>query len=55
MAGGLGTHVEALNVYNADVWQPLDCLTMTGNADGEKFSSVGLLGGEGGPKPSWEF
>jgi len=46
--GGLGTHVESLNVYNRDVWQPLDCLTMTGNADGEKFNSVGLLGGQGG-------
>jgi len=48
--GGLGTHVEALNVYNRDVWQPLDCLTMSGNADGEKFESVGLMGGKGGTK-----
>jgi N-methylhydantoinase B len=48
--GGLGTHVEALNVYNREVWQPLDCLTMTGNADGEKFESVGLLGGKGGTR-----
>jgi N-methylhydantoinase B len=46
--GGLGTHVESLNVYNRDVWQPLDCLTMSGNADGEKFGSVGLMGGKGG-------
>jgi N-methylhydantoinase B len=46
--GGLGTHVEALNVYNPKVWQPLDCLTMSGNADGEKFGSVGLMGGMGG-------
>ena len=48
--GGVGTHVEALNVYNRDVWQPLDCVTMSGNADGEKFGSVGLMGGLGGTK-----
>ena len=48
--GGLGTHVEALNVYNRDVWQPLDCVTMSGNADGEKFGSVGIMGGLGGTK-----
>ncbi len=48
--GGLGTHVEAQNVYNREVWQPLDCLIMSGNADGEKFTSVGLLGGTGGMK-----
>lgn len=46
--GGLGTHVETLNVYDRNVWQPLDCLTMSGNADGEKFNSVGQQGGEGG-------
>ena len=48
--GGLGTHVETLNVYDRAVWQPLDCLTMSGNADGERFGSVGLLGGRGGLK-----
>jgi len=48
--GGLGTHVEALNVYDPKVWQPLDCLTMTGNADGEKFESVGFMGGKGGTR-----
>jgi N-methylhydantoinase B len=48
--GGLGTHVEAQNVYNREVWQPLDCLTMSGNADGERFESVGLQGGTGGTK-----
>jgi len=53
--GGLGTHVEALNVYNPKVWQPLDCLTMSGNADGEKFESVGLLGGKGGTKTKLEI
>jgi N-methylhydantoinase B len=53
--GGLGTHVEALNVYNPKVWQPLDCLTMSGNADGEKFGSVGLLGGKGGTKTKLEI
>jgi N-methylhydantoinase B len=53
--GGLGTHVEALNVYNPEVWQPLDCLTMSGNADGERFGSVGLLGGQGGTKTKLEI
>jgi N-methylhydantoinase B len=53
--GGLGTHVESLNVYNPKVWQPLDCLTMSGNADGEKFGSVGLLGGKGGTKTKLEI
>jgi len=48
--GGLGTHVESTNVYNPEVWQPLDCLTMSGNADGEKFESVGFMGGKGGTK-----
>ena len=48
--GGLGTHVEAKNMYDRKVWQPLDCLTMSGNADGEKFESVGLQGGTGGTK-----
>jgi N-methylhydantoinase B len=47
--GGLGTHVESLNVYDRKVWQPLDCLTMSGNADGERFTSEGLMGGTGGP------
>lgn len=48
--GGLGTHVETMNVYDRSVWQPLDCLTMSGNADGEKFESVGLMGGMGGTR-----
>jgi N-methylhydantoinase B len=53
--GGLGTHVESLNVYNPEVWQPLDCLTMSGNADGERFGSVGLMGGKGGTKTKLEI
>ena len=53
--GGLGTHVESLNVYNPEVWQPLDCLTMTGNADGEKFGSEGLMGGKGGTQTKLEI
>ena len=53
--GGLGTHVEAQNVYDRKVWQPLDCLTMSGNADGERFSSVGLQGGTGGTKTKLEI
>ena len=53
--GGLGTHVESQNVYDRKVWQPLDCLTMSGNADGERFSSVGLQGGTGGTKTKLEI
>jgi N-methylhydantoinase B len=53
--GGLGTHVESLNVYDPGVWQPLDCLTMTGNADGERFGSEGLLGGTGGTNTNMEI
>jgi len=53
--GGLGTHVEAQNIYDKKVWQPLDCLTMSGNADGERFSSVGLQGGTGGTKTKLEI
>jgi N-methylhydantoinase B len=53
--GGLGTRVESMNIYNREVWQPLDCLTMTGNADGEKFGSMGLMGGMGGTKTKLEI
>lgn len=53
--GGLGTHVEAQNVYDRTVWQPLDCLVMSGNADGEKFGSVGLMGGQGGTRTRLEI
>lgn len=53
--GGLGTHVEAKNIYDKKVWQPLDCLIMSGNADGEKFESVGFLGGTGGTKTRLEI
>ena len=53
--GGLGTHVEAKNIYDRKVWQPLDCLVMSGNADGESFESVGFLGGTGGTKTRLEI
>lgn len=48
--GGLGTRVKVLNVYDRSVWQPQDCLTMTGNCDGELFGSTGFMGGLGGSK-----
>ena len=48
--GGLGTHVEVVNTYNRKVWQPLDCVVMTGNSDGEKFGALGLMGGTEGKK-----
>jgi N-methylhydantoinase B len=53
--GGLGTHVESENVYDRNVWQPLDCLIMSGNSDGDKFESVGLLGGTGGTRTKMEI
>ena len=48
--GGLGVHLEMLNAYNPEVWQPHDCVVMTGNSDGEKFAPLGLLGGTEGKK-----
>ncbi len=48
--GGLGTHVEIMNTYDPKVWQPLDCVVMTGNSDGEKFGSPGTMGGKEGKK-----
>jgi N-methylhydantoinase B len=48
--GGLGTHVKMLNTYDSEVWQPLDCVVMTGNSDGEKFGALGTMGGTEGTK-----
>lgn len=53
--GGLGTYVEIENCYPREVWQPLDCVIMSGNADGEKFGSVGFLGGTGGSTTEMEI
>ncbi|MFH0915180.1 MAG: hydantoinase B/oxoprolinase family protein, partial [bacterium] len=46
--GGAGTEVRIQNLYNADVWEPHDCVVMTGNSDGEKFTHTGLMGGTDG-------
>jgi N-methylhydantoinase B len=46
--GGAGTKVQILNAYDPKVWQPLDCVVMTGNSDGEKFTHTGLMGGTDG-------
>jgi N-methylhydantoinase B len=46
--GGAGTEVKILNGYDPKVWQPLDCVVMTGNSDGEKFTHTGLMGGKDG-------
>ena len=46
--GGAGTEVVIQNLYNSEVWEPLDCVVMTGNSDGEKFTHTGLMGGEAG-------
>lgn len=46
--GGLGTEVHVLNTYDPALWQSHDCVCMTGNSDGEKFTNTGLLGGTDG-------
>ncbi len=48
--GGLGVSLKMLNVYDPKVWQPHDCVIMTGNSDGEKFGALGLMGGTEGKK-----
>ncbi|MBA7675153.1 hypothetical protein ES703_83383 [subsurface metagenome] len=48
--GGQGTYLEMLNTYDRKVWQPHDCVVMTGNSDGEKFGALGLMGGTEGKK-----
>jgi N-methylhydantoinase B len=48
--GGLGIHVEYLNTHDPKTWKPLDCVVMTGNSCGEKFGSLGVLGGTEGMK-----
>ncbi len=48
--GGTGTDFKIVNTYDPKVWQPLDCVVMTGNSDGIKFGNLGLMGGtEGNP------
>jgi N-methylhydantoinase B len=46
--GGLGPHIEMLNTSDPKLWQPHDCVAMTGNSDGELFPPSGLMGGTGG-------
>jgi len=46
--GGAGTEVQMLNTYDPKFWQPLDCVIMTGNSDGEKFTHKGLMAGTDG-------
>jgi len=46
--GGAGTELRILNTYDPKVWQPHDCVVMTGNSDGEKFTHTGLMGGTDG-------
>lgn len=46
--GGAGTEVQMLNTYDPKFWQPLDCVIMTGNSDGEKFTHKGLMGATDG-------
>jgi len=46
--GGLGTDVQVQNEYDRGLWQPHDCVCMTGNSDGEKFTNTGFMGGTDG-------
>ncbi len=46
--GGLGPHIEMLNTSDPELWQPHDCVAMTGNSDGELFPPLGLMGGTEG-------
>lgn len=46
--GGLGPHIEMLNTSDPKLWQPHDCVAMTGNSDGEFFPPTGLMGGTEG-------
>jgi len=48
--GGQGTYLEMVNTYDPKVWQPHDCVVMTGNSDGEKFGALGLMSGTEGKK-----
>lgn len=48
--GGAGVHWEAVNTYDPKIWQPHDCVVMTGNSDGEKFAPLGIMGGTEGKK-----
>jgi N-methylhydantoinase B len=48
--GGLGTHIEIMNVADPESWQAHDCALTTGNSDGEKFAPLGLLGGTPGQR-----
>jgi len=48
--GGVGNELRMVNNTNPKTWQPLDCVLMTGNSDGEKFGALGFLGGTEGKK-----
>ncbi|MFC1910787.1 hydantoinase B/oxoprolinase family protein [Chloroflexota bacterium] len=48
--GGAGVYWEAVNTYDTKIWQPHDCVVMTGNSDGEKFEPLGMMGGTAGKK-----
>jgi len=48
--GGLGNYEEVINICDPAVWQPHDCVVMTGSFDGENSEALGLLGGTAGNK-----
>lgn len=48
--GGIGAHVEWLNLHDPKTYIPGDCLVSTGNSNGEKFAPFGLMGGRDAKK-----
>jgi N-methylhydantoinase B len=48
--GGLGVHLEVLNLHERETWEPLDCILETGSSDSSKFPPPGVLGGTAGTR-----
>ena len=46
----MGNELQIVNTIDPKTWQPLVCVVMTGNSDGEKFGALGFLGGTEGKK-----
>ncbi|MFC1872068.1 hydantoinase B/oxoprolinase family protein, partial [Chloroflexota bacterium] len=48
--GGMGSHMQYLNISDPETFRVGDCWVLTGNSDGEKFAPFGLAGGTCGRK-----
>ncbi len=48
--GGMGAHVEYLNLLDPKTYKHGDAYALTGNSNGEKFAPFGLMGGHGTKK-----